>query len=106
MLTAQGLGKRGILAGDMVLIHTGWGALWEDPAPNPAFTAYYAQGPGLSVDAQAYLAGRNVVLMGLDNPFTDPLRSCQLDGSCPPTPGTEPFLPFGVHHQNLTQSGI
>ena len=73
MLSAQGLQRRGILAGDAVFVHTGWGAMWSDPAENPSFTEYYSQGPGLSVDAQEYLAARTVVLVALDNPFTDPV---------------------------------
>lgn len=106
MLRAQDLDGRDILPGDAVYIHTGWGAHWQDPAPDPDATPYYAQGPGLAVDAQTYLAARVPVLIALDNPFTDPLESCQLDGSCPPPPGSLPFLPFSIHHLNLTQRGI
>lgn len=106
MLQAQHLDHRGILAGDAVFVHTGWGRLWSDPAPDPAQTAYYAEGPGLAVDAQEYLAARYVVLMGLDNPFTDPVAACQLAGTCPPPVGSLPGLPFSVHHKNLTQKGI
>ncbi|HEU4411266.1 MAG TPA: cyclase family protein [Polyangiaceae bacterium] len=106
MLAAQKLSLRGILPGDAVYIRTGWGRLWTDPAPNPLFTAYYAEGPGLAVDAQEYLASRHVVLMALDNPFTDPVRACQFVGACAPPPGTQPGLPFNVHHNNLTQHGI
>ncbi len=75
MINAQGLQQRGILPGDAVFVHTGWGALWIDPSENPPFTNYYSQGPGLSVDAQEYLAARTVVLVALDNPFTDPVRN-------------------------------
>jgi kynurenine formamidase len=99
MLRAQGLQLRGILPGDAVLVHTGWGSLWDDPAPDPLATEYYANGPGLSVDAQEYLAARTVVLVALDNPFTDPVPT-------PPPPHTLPHLPFGVHHNNLTRDGI
>ena len=99
MLRAQGLWQRGILAGDAVFIHTGWGSLWADPSENPSFTEYYSHGPGLSVDAQEYLAARTVVLVALDNPFTDPVPT-------PLPPDTLPDLPFSVHHNNLTQHGI
>src|SRR5262245_30305639 len=99
MLTAQGLQARGILPGDAVLIHTGWGELWTDPSDNPLFTEYYSQGPGLAVDAQEYLASRTIVLVALDNPFTDPVPT-------PLPPDTLPGLPFNVHHNNLTQHGI
>lgn len=54
-------------------------------------------GPGLALDAQQYLAARTIVLVALDNPFTDPV----------PTPSNGlPGLPFSVHHNNLTQHGI
>jgi kynurenine formamidase len=106
MLNAQQLKYRGILPGDAVFVHTGWGRLWEDPAADPLNTPYYSEGPGLAVDAQEYLAARTVVLVGLDNPFTDPVRACQLVGACPPPPGSLPGLPFSVHHNNLTQHGI
>ncbi len=97
MLHAQGLQQRGILPGDAVLVHTGWGELWNDPAADPSSTRYYSQGPGLSLDAQAYLAARTVVLVALDNPFTDAV----------PTPPDAPAdLPFAVHHNNLTRHGI
>jgi kynurenine formamidase len=106
MLKAQGLQHRGILAGDAVFVHTGWGTLWRDPESNPSFTAYYSQGPGLSLDAQEYLAERTVVLVALDNPFTDPVAEGFLEGKAPPAVGTPPGLPFAIHHQNLTQAGI
>lgn len=106
MLRAQRLSGRGILAGDAVYIRTGWDAQWQDPAPDPSHTPYYSNGPGLSVDAADYLAARTIVLVGLDNPFTDPLRECQLIGACPPPDGSLPGLPFSVHHLNLTQAGI
>jgi kynurenine formamidase len=99
MLRAQGLQNRGILPGDAVFVHTGWGELWTDPAPNPLFTEYYSSGPGLALDAQEYLAARTVVLVGLDNPFTDAVPT-------PPPPISLPSLPFSVHHRNLTQDGI
>jgi len=104
-LSVQHLSWRGVLPGDAILVHTGWGKKWVDPAaPNQA--EYYSEGPGLAVDAQDYLAARTVVLMALDNPFTDPVRSCQLTGACPPPPGTKPGLPFNVHHNNLARDGI
>jgi kynurenine formamidase len=99
MISAQGLQQRGILPGDAVFVHTGWGQLWTDPSENPLFTSYYSQGPGLSLDAQEYLAARTVVLVALDNPFTDPVPT-------PPPPETLPDLPFSVHHNNLTKHGI
>lgn len=106
MLAQPAFAHRGVLAGDAVFLHTGWGRKWTDPAPNPAATAYYAEGPGLAPDAQAFFASKRVVIVALDNPFTDPLRACQLDGSCAPPPNTPPGLPFAIHDANLRQSGI
>jgi kynurenine formamidase len=99
MLKAQGLQQRGILPGDAVFVYTGWGSLWRDPSENPLLTEYYSHGPGLALDAQEYLASRTVVLVALDNPFTDPVPT-------PAPPDTLPDLPFSVHHNNLTQHGI
>ena len=48
MLKAQGLGRRGILPGDMVWIYTGWSENWKDGDDG---SPYYAMAPGLSVDA-------------------------------------------------------
>jgi hypothetical protein len=39
------------------------------------------------------------VLVALDNPFTDPVPT-------PAPPDTLPDLPFGVHHNSVTQHGI
>ena len=47
-----------------------------------------------------------MVLVALDNPFTDPVAEGFLEGKAPPAPGTPPGLPFAIHHQNLTQAGI
>src|SRR5207248_1509321 len=44
MLETQGLGMRGILPGDVVYIHTGWGEHWKDPDVEKV---YYTMGPGL-----------------------------------------------------------
>jgi len=105
-LSQEGLAQRGILPGDAVFIHTGWGDKWTDPAPNPNVTDYYKEGPGLSVEAQNFFASRTIVLIALDNPFTDPLRACQLTGECGQPAGTAQGLPFNVHHNDLTRDGI
>ena len=99
MLEAQGLAWRGLLAGDVVYIYTGWSDNWNDPV-------YYTQGPGLAYDAAQYLEEKQVVLVTLDNPFTDPVNDGQLMGQAGPPEGTPPGLPFAIHHHNLTQSGI
>jgi len=103
MLKAQGLARRGILPGDMVWIHTGWSEHWkegEDGGP------YYAMAPGLSVDAAKLLAAKRIVGVGLDAPFIDPVPAGMLQGKAAPAPGTEPGLPFSVHHYMLSVFGI
>ncbi len=103
MLAAQGLAERGVLPGDVVLIHTGWGANWDDPE---AAERYYSMGPGLARDGAELLAERSVVLVALDNPFTDPVAEGQLIGQAPPPQGMEDGLPFVIHHLNLAVNGI
>jgi len=103
MLEAQGLAWRGILPGDVVYIHTGWSEHWADPAESQR---YYTMGPGLAEDAAKYLAERKVVLVALDNPFTDAVAEGQLQGEAAPPQGMDRGLPFAIHHYNLTQAGI
>jgi kynurenine formamidase len=102
MLAAQGLAHRGILPGDVLYIYTGWEDYWQDP---DMLHVYYTKGPGLSQDATFLIRDKAVVLVALDNPFTDPVAEGQLAGGPPPA-GTPPGLPFVVHHQNLSVSGI
>lgn len=104
MLASQGLAHRGILPGDVVFIHTGWGDLWySDPV------AYYTEGPGLAHDGAVFLADEGASLVGLDNPFTDAASAVPGVGPVPP-PETwadpEGYYPFGIHHHNLTQAGV
>jgi kynurenine formamidase len=103
MLKAQGLEGRGLVPGDVVYIYTGWGDHWKDPDTEKF---YYTKGPGLSYDAAQYLESKAVVLVALDNPFTDPVAEGFLEGKAMPAPGTPPALPFAIHHHNLTQAGI
>jgi kynurenine formamidase len=104
MIQAQGLGRRGLLPGDMVWIYTGWSEHWKDPAdPNGP---YYAMAPGLSVDAAKMLAARRVVAVGVDAPFIDAVPEGMLQGKAPPAPGTDPGLPFSIHHYLLSVYGI
>ena len=63
-------------------------------------------GPGLAYDASKYIAEKKVVLGALDNPFTDPVADGFLQGKAVPPEGTPDGLPFAIHHQNLSQSGI
>lgn len=104
MLASEGLSQRGIKDGDVVLIHTGYGDNWEN---NPS--TYYLEGPGLSYEATVYLASKNIVLVGLDNPFTDAAAFVPGVGPFPPQASwadANGWLPFGTHHYNLTQAGI
>lgn len=103
MLKAQGLDKRGIQPGDVVYIYTGWSDSWQDPDTDKA---YYAMAPGLSYDAAQYLGGKNIVAIGLDTPFIDPVPKGMLLGQAGPAPGVPDGLPFAVHHHMLTQMGI
>jgi kynurenine formamidase len=103
MLDAQGLGQRGILPGDVVYIHTGWGERWIDPEPEPR---YYAEGPGLAYDAAELLADKAVVLAALDNPFTDAVNQGQLKGLAPPASGYPKGYPFAIHHRFLVERGV
>lgn len=49
-----------ISVGDVVLVRTGTGALWQDPAA-------YLQGGGMSAGASFWLAGQKVRAVGADN---------------------------------------
>ena len=99
MIEAQGLSWRGLLPGDVLYVYTGWSDIWTKPE-------YYTKGPGLSYDAVQYLEEKQIVLVALDNPFTDPVNEGQLTGQAGPPEGTPEGLPFVIHHYNLTQSGI
>lgn len=103
MLAAQGLAERGILPGDVLFIHTGWGEKWTDPMTD---TEYYGMGPGLGYDAVQHIGEQGVVLVSLDNPFTDSVNRGQLQGQAGPATGTPEGLPFAIHHHNLSQSGV
>jgi len=103
MIEAQGLGWRGILPGDVVYIYTGWGDGWMDPDSEKT---YYTMGPGLAYDAAKYLEERAVVLVSLDNPFSDPVAAGQLQQKAMPPQGMDQGLPFIIHHYNLAVAGI
>jgi kynurenine formamidase len=103
MIEAQGLKWRGILPGDVVYIYTGWGDTWQDPDTDKA---YYTKGPGLAADAAQYLADKKVVLIALDNPFTDAVADGQLAQKAAPPQGMDQGLPFVIHHTNLAVNGV
>jgi kynurenine formamidase len=100
MLTAQGLAWRGLLPGDVLYIYTGWSEHWREDF-------YYHGGPGLSFDAAKYLKTKMIVLVALDNPFTDAINIGQFSGKAKPPPGTPSNVGGApVHHQNLVYSSI
>jgi hypothetical protein len=108
MLKAQGLEARGILPGDVVYIYTGWGDGWADPDTEKS---YYSKGPGLAADAAAYLAEQKVVLIALDNPFTDAVadgqlakRRCRHHGSGLPFVFITPISPSTAFTRSERQS--
>jgi kynurenine formamidase len=103
MLSKEGLTERGILPGDVLYIHTGWGLRWKDPDVEKI---YYTQGPGLAYDAAHLVQEKGVVLVALDNPFTDAVRAGLMRGEAPVAEGYPADLPFAVHHHLLTQAGI
>lgn len=103
MIQEQGLVQRGIAAGDVVYIRTGWGERWQDPDTDQV---YYSKAPGLSYDAAQYLGERRAVAVGLDTPFIDPVPEGLLQGKAQPAEGTPPGFPFAVHHYLITQAGI
>ena len=89
MLKAQGLHNRGLLPGDVLYIYTGWGDNWKDPDTEKF---YYTKGPGLAYDAAKYIEEKQVVLVALDNPFTDPVPDGMLQGKARPAAGTPPSI--------------
>jgi len=103
MLQAQGLQNRGLLPGDVLYIYTGWGDNWKDPDTEKF---YYTKGPGLAYDAAKFIEEKQIVLIALDNPFTDPVAEGFLQGKASPPAGTPPNTPFAIHHHDLTQAGI
>jgi kynurenine formamidase len=78
-----------IRSGDVVLVHTGWGALWL--ADNARFAA---SAPGVGLGAAQYLVEREVVLVGSDTWATEVV------------PNPNPALQFPVHQLLLPRNGI
>ena len=69
----------------MLYIYTGWGDNWKDPDTEKF---YYTKGPGLAYDAAKLIAEKKIVLVALDNPFTDPVADGFLQGKATPPEGT------------------
>jgi kynurenine formamidase len=78
--------------GDIVIIHTGWGDLFEQ---FPAQNATYNSGePGIGKDAAKWLIGQKVVAVGSDTWAVEVI------------PGEDPKEAFIVHNMLITDSGI
>jgi kynurenine formamidase len=78
-----------IHAGDVVIVHTGWGSLWG--VDNAAFGA---GAPGVGLEAAEYLVEREVVLVGADT------------WSMEVVPNPNPDLQFPVHQLLIPRNGI
>ena len=88
-LDAQGLSATDIHAGDAVLFRTNWGRHWI--VDNDA---YNNGAPGIGLEVAAWLASKDVALVGSD---TWPVEV---------VPNPNPNLAFPVHQKLLTDSGI
>ncbi len=78
-----------IREGDVVLFHTGHGALWmTDNA------AYYGDSPGPGVTAIKWLIEKKIVMTGADN------------GSVEATPGENLDRPFEAHQWLMNRNGV
>ncbi len=76
-------------AGDAVLIHTGWGALYEsDPE------RFSSSGPGIGIAAAEWLVEQDPMLVGADNVPVEVL------------PNPDPQLSLPVHQIMLVVHGI
>lgn len=75
--------------GDVLLVHTGWGALW-DSAPDQ----YIASEPGIDLSAARWCADHRVSVIGADNWAVERVS-------------TEPEAEaFAVHQETITRNGI
>ncbi len=78
--------------GDIVIIHTGWGDLFEQfPAQNAVFNS---GAPGIGKDAAKWLISQKVVAVGVDTWVVEVI------------PGEDPKEAFIVHNMLITDNGI
>src|SRR5205823_48573 len=78
--------------GDIVIVHTGWGDLFEQyPKQN---TEYNSGEPGIGKEAGQWLASQKVVAVGADNWGAEVI------------PGENPKEAFIVHNMLVTDNGI
>ena len=87
----QALDRQGVALepGDAVLIHTGWGVLWDTDGER-----FMAGNPGIGVAAGQWLVEQDPMLLGADN---QPIEVS-------PTPDPEVSLP--IHQMMLVVNGI
>src|SRR5437773_10937782 len=78
--------------GDIVIVHTGWGDLFEQyPAQNALFNSGE---PGLGKDAASWLVSQKIVAVGADQWAVEVI------------PGEDPKEAFIVHNLLITDNGI
>ena len=78
--------------GDIVMVHTGWGDLFEQyPAQNAVFNS---GAPGISKDAATWLVSQKIVAVGADTWVVEVI------------PGENPKEAFIVHNILITDNGI
>jgi kynurenine formamidase len=78
--------------GDIVVVHTGWGNLFEQyPAQNAVFNS---GAPGIGKDAAKWLISQKVVAVGADTWVVEVI------------PGEDPKEAFIVHNMLITDNGI
>ena len=87
----QALDRQGVALepGDAVLIHTGWGVLWNTDAER-----FMASNPGIGVAAAQWLVERDPMLLGADN---QPVEV---------SPNPDPELSLPIHQIALVVNGI
>lgn len=81
--------KLALQAGDAVIVHTGWGRLWDTDGAR-----YLKTNPGLTTAATEWLAKQDPMLIGTDN------------GPVGVTPDPDPQLSNPVHQITLVVNGI
>ena len=87
----QALDRQGVALepGDAVLIHTGWGVLWDTDGER-----YMASNPGIGVAAAQWLVEHDPMLLGADN---QPVEV---------SPNPDPELSLPIHQIALVVNGI
>ena len=87
----QALDRQGVAleAGDAVLIHTGWGVLWDTDAER-----FMAGNPGIGVAAAQWLVEQDPMLLGADN---QPIEV---------SPNPDPEISLPIHQIMLVVNGI